>query len=132
MKQNNSQALYRWFQADTFEYIMLTLHRFSYIILYLGPVENYTSHKLSPNKIWISLELVFKLKSRHCITGYCHFITPINPVWPEVERKWMLSSFAKGLSLTPGSENMTAVMNWKTKLITKTFNSSKVGIFVPL
>lgn len=53
-------------------------------------------------------------------------------MWPEVERKWMLSSFAKGLSLTPGSEDMTAVMNWKLKLLTKTFNSSKVEIFAPL
>ena len=52
-------------------------------------------------------------------------------MWPEVERKWMLSSFATGLSLTPGSENMTAVMNWKPKLLTKTSNSNKVEIFVP-
>lgn len=29
---------------------ILTLHQFSYIILYLGPVENYTSHKLPLNK----------------------------------------------------------------------------------
>lgn len=128
----NPQTRYRWFQTDRFEYIMLTLHQFSYNILYLGPVENYTSHKLALNKFWISLELVFKLKSCQYITCYCHFITPINPVWPEVERKWMLSSFAKGLSLTPGCENMTAVMNWKPKLLTKTSNSNKVEIFVPL
>lgn len=111
---------------------MLTLHRFSCIILYLGPVENYTSHKLALSKFWISLKLVFKLKSRQYITSYCHFITPINSVWPEVERKWMLSSFAKGLSLTPGCESMTAVMNWTPKLLTKTSNSNKVEIFVPL
>lgn len=111
---------------------MLTLHQFSCIILYFGPVENYTSHKLALNKVWISLEPVFKLKSRQYITWYCHFITPINSVWPEVERKWMLSSFAKGLSLTPGSENMTAVMNWKLKLLTKTFHNSKVEISAPL
>ena len=67
-------------------YYKLILYQFSYIILYLGrPAENYASYKLALNKFWIRLELVFELKSLQYITMYCHFITSINSVWPEVE-----------------------------------------------
>lgn len=69
-------------------YHKLILYQFSYIILYLGqPAENYVSYKLTLNKLGIRLELVFELKSLQYITRCCHFITPINSVWPEVEGK---------------------------------------------
>lgn len=69
-------------------YYKLIPYQFSYIILYLGqPAENYVSHKLALNKLGIRLELVFKLKRLQYITRCCHFITPINFVWPEVEGK---------------------------------------------